>query len=188
MNLYPYPYSRWCSCENRHSYTSTHFCDVAKKLLLGTILYDSHTRAAPKNHPKKVPKKAFRRARISDCYIQLHFVKSTKFLFVVTTRDSGEAKWRMCTTQISDWFRELHLFKKSRKFKKNVKMLELPRDSHTRCRQRVVPEVGKLAVLYTNLCFLQIRKRSHSRPAARRRFPLATQQASREGSSGVSRG
>ena len=55
------------------------FATMQKKALLSTILYDIHTRAAPKNHPKKVLKKAFRRAWISDCYIELHFVKSTKF-------------------------------------------------------------------------------------------------------------
>ena len=77
------------------------FATLQKKPLLSIVTYEILTRAGPKNHPKKVPKKAFRRARISDCYIQLHFVKSTKFLFVVTTRDSGEAKQWMCTSQIS---------------------------------------------------------------------------------------
>ena len=78
MNPYPDPYSLWCSCENRQSYTSTHFCDVAKKSLPSTIVYDILTRAAPKNLPKKVLKKAFRRAWISDCDIELHLFKKSR--------------------------------------------------------------------------------------------------------------
>ena len=92
------------------------FAALPKTPLLSIVTYEILTRAGPKNHPKKVPKKAFRRARISDCYIQLHFVKSTKFLFVVTTRDSGEAKWWMCTTQISDFLYTITFVQKTREF------------------------------------------------------------------------
>ena len=69
------------------------FATLQTKPLLSTKTYEILTPAGPENHPKRVPKKAFRRAWISDCYIQVHFVKTTKVLLVGTARDSGEAKW-----------------------------------------------------------------------------------------------
>ena len=43
------------------------FATLQKKPLLSIVTYEILTRAGPKNHPNKVPKKAFRRAWISDC-------------------------------------------------------------------------------------------------------------------------
>ena len=70
-----------------------HTQDFTVKPLLSTKTYEILTPAGPENHPKRVPKKAFRRAWISDCYIQVHFVKTATVLLVGTARDSGEAKW-----------------------------------------------------------------------------------------------
>ena len=52
MNLYPNPYSLWCSCENRHSYTSTHFCDVAKN-----VASEHHPIGYPYTRGSKKPSK-----------------------------------------------------------------------------------------------------------------------------------
>ena len=52
--------SLWHSCANPYAHTRSHFCDVAKKTLLSTKTYEILTSAGPDNHPKRVPKKAFR--------------------------------------------------------------------------------------------------------------------------------
>ena len=54
------------------------FATLQKVPLPTTSVLDILIQAGPKNHEKKVSKKAFRRAWISDCHIQLHFVKSAK--------------------------------------------------------------------------------------------------------------
>ncbi len=163
------------------------FVTLQKKCLRSTILYDIHTRAAPKNLPKKVLKKAFRRAWISDCYIQLHFVKSTKFSLLVTRQDSGEAKWWMCTTQISDFLYTITLVQKTRKFCKKLKIKEIYNSAHTRTRQKWVLRRANLTVVYTILTFHTFFARRGPEAAARDDFGLATgyRLASQEGSCGI---
>ena len=58
-------------------YKHTLFQRCKKRPVRATHIWDPYTRGS-KKAPKKVPKKSFRRAWISDCYIHLHFAKTKK--------------------------------------------------------------------------------------------------------------
>ena len=187
MNLYPNPYRLWCSCANTRSHTSTHFCDVAKKVPSEHHpIWHPYTRGSEKPS-KKSTKKGVPASLDLRLLYRITFCEINKILLLVTRQDSGEAKSWMFTTQISDSYIQLHVFKKTQKNKKNVKNIILAREAHTGTRQKWPLRRANLTVVYTILTFHTFFARRGREAAARDDFGLATgyRLASQEGSCGV---